>query len=187
MIARLAGEAASFTPGGVPIAETVESPLLDALVEMAPASTQTEWPSLRLPPGLHGGFIDSYDARDGSLRVTLLDGRRTRAVLAPHVQRGLLDQCLSHRLMVLLSDAEVPMVVGALQTAPAPFVDHDGTLSLEAKRIRLRASQELRLEAGANSVLIEMDEDGKLKLRCERGVFDVAANLRIYSALVELP
>jgi hypothetical protein len=165
------------------------SPLLEALVATAPAQSNEEeaWPTLRLPPGLHGGFIEAHDARDRSLRVTLLDGRRTRAVLASHVQQGLLEQCMAHRLMALLSDADIPIVVGVLQTGPAPVVDRDGTLTVDAKRIRLRASQELRLEAGPNSVLIEMDDEGKLKLRCERGVFDVAANLRIYSALVELP
>ena len=51
----------------------------------------------------------------------------------------------------------------------------------------IRMYIETSLAAGMNSVVIEMDHEGRLKLRCERGVFDVAANLRIYSALVELP
>jgi hypothetical protein len=162
-------------------------PLIEALAA-EPDSGRRPVPPLRLPPGLHGGFVDARDARDGSLSVTLLDGRRTRAALAPHVQGALLDQCIAQGQMVLLSDGqEVPLVVGAVQTAPVPTVDRDGTLAVEAQRIRLRANQQLRLEAGANSVTIEMDGDGRLMLRSERGVFDVAANLRIYSALVELP
>jgi hypothetical protein len=175
--------------GPVDVADAGISPLIESLatVPTVAEAQGSELPAVRLPPGLHAAFVDSRDARDDSLRVTLLDGRRSRARLAPHVQRALLDQCLAHRLMVLLSDGDVPVVVGALQTAPLPFVDRDGTLTIEARRLRLRAHEELRLEAGANTVLIEMDDEGRVKLRCERAVFDVASNLRIYSALVELP
>ncbi len=166
-------------------------PLLETLVE-APASSvaaasEAALPAVRLPPGLHGGFIDASDARNGSLRVTLMDGRPTRAALASHVHPDLVAQCLAQRTMVLLSDGDPPRVVGALQTAPSPVVESGGAVSIAADRIHLRANQELRLEAGVNTVLIEMSDDGKVRLRCERGVFDVAANLRIYSALVELP
>jgi hypothetical protein len=163
-------------------------PLLETLVD-APASAvgEAEVPSVRLQPGLHGGFVDAHDARDGSLRVTLMDGRRTRAALASHVHPDLVTQCITQRSMVLLSDGDPPCVVGALQTAPSPVVESGGAVSIAADRIHLRANQELRLEAGVNTVLIEMGDDGKVRLRCERGIFDVAANLRIYSALVELP
>jgi hypothetical protein len=166
-------------------------PLLDALLTVpetaAPAVEEAELPTVRLGPGLHGGFVEARDAREGALRISLMDGRATRAILAPHVHPDLVPQCMSLRTMVLLADGHPPVVVGALQTAPAPIVDRDGALTIAAERIHLRANQELRLETGENSVLIEMGADGKVRLRCERGVFDVAANLRIHSALVELP
>jgi hypothetical protein len=178
--------------------ETVEAsgpvplpPLLEALIAnpvgARASTTEPAVPTLRLPPGLHAGFVESHDAHDGTLRVALLDGRLTRATRAPHVHPDLLSQCIAQRSMVLLSDADPPLVIGALQTTPSPMVESGGSLTLAADRIHLRANQELRLEAGINTVLIEMGADGKVRLRCERGIFDVAANLRIYSALVELP
>jgi N-acetylmuramic acid 6-phosphate (MurNAc-6-P) etherase len=87
---------------------------------------------------------------------------------------------------VILADTpRGPTIVGALQTARAVSVEPDGTVALEGKAIRIRADKAISLETGASAVRLE--ESGRVRAEGHRMVIDMSSNVRVLSALVELP
>jgi hypothetical protein len=145
-----------------------------------------------LGPGLHPGFVEriaaapSDDAQPATYHVRLGDGRRVRAELAPGVVPALVDACAREgRTVVLMDGPRGITIAGALQTAPSPIPDARGTLSLEARHLRLRGAETLELEVPGASLRIE--PGGALRLEGDRLVIDMAALVRIFSGRVEIP
>lgn len=137
-----------------------------------------------LGPGLHLGTIELLTANHFGVR--LLDGRRVTASLSSRVHLALVQECLREQRPMMLVDTSLgPEIVGALQVAPSIAPDIDGNLTIQAKAIRLEAAESLRFEAGKSE--LRLNKDGRARIKAERAVFDVSSNLRIYSALVELP
>jgi hypothetical protein len=137
-----------------------------------------------LGPGLHALHIDLF--ADGECRVRTLTGERMRAVVGDAVDPALVEECLRFGRMVIGADTERgPTVIGALQTTRSLSHEPDGTVVLEAKEIRLRARERVRVEAGASS--LSLQKAGRSNLRGERLVIDMSSNVRVLSALVELP
>jgi hypothetical protein len=138
-----------------------------------------------LGAGIHAATVELKHR--ASYRVRLLDGRRMRATIARGVSPTLLDECLRTRRVVMIADGESePVILGALQTAPAPHVHEEtGTFDLEAKHIRLRADATIALKVGSAS--LALDKSGVTRIEGQQMVIDVAALLRVLSARVELP
>ena len=137
-----------------------------------------------LGPGLHPAVIE---LRSGAaFRVRLMDDARRKAVLADGVDPRLVDECLRTGRLVILCDTKRGVtILGALQTAPSLAREADGTLTLEARTIRLRAEKNVVIEAGPSS--LTLDRSGSVRAEGERMVIDMGSNVRVLSALVELP
>lgn len=137
-----------------------------------------------LGPGLHPAVIE---LRSGAaFRVRLMDESRRNAVLGDGVDPGLADECLrTGRLVILCDTRRGATLVGALQTAPSITREPDGTLALEGKTIRLRAEKAVVIEAGSAS--LSLDHGGSVRAEGDRMVIDMGSNVRVLSALVELP
>lgn len=165
------------------------APQLPALVDsLVPdtAAVDAVAPRLSLEAGLHAAFLEAR--RHGLLVVRLLDGRRTAAEIVPQVSDALVDECLAEGKLVLVSATpRGPAMIGAIQTTPTLHHDREGVLTIEAKKLHVKVEDEIRVVTGANAVVSESHADGRVRLRCERGAVDFAANLRVHSALVELP
>lgn len=137
-----------------------------------------------LGAGLHAGTIE---LRSGaSYRVRTTAGTQIRAVLGDGIDPELAVECLRASRLVILCDTERgPTILGALQTTRSMVHEPDGTLTIEAKAIHLRAEKGIRIEAGQAS--ITLDEAGAMRTEGERLVIDMSSNVRVLSALVELP
>jgi hypothetical protein len=139
----------------------------------------------RLGPGLHLVHLD-LGAAD-SLVVRTLEGKRLTAVVDEGVDAGLLSECRRKGRRMIACDTERGvMIVGALQTAPSMEREADGTLVLEGTRVRIVAEEGLSVEAGAGASMA-LEATGKARLAGDRLVLDMSANVRVLSALVELP
>lgn len=137
-----------------------------------------------LGPGLHAGQIASQG--EGGWCVKLLDGRVVEANPGPCVVQALLDECLKDGRLVILSDSgQCVVILGALQTAPVLCADAEGVLDVRVQRLNLEASEAVTLRTPQCAV--ELAPDGKAKLRSRRLVIDSPDNVRVRSALVELP
>lgn len=137
-----------------------------------------------LSPGLHAAFIEM--ASDKSFRIRSVNGQRMLARLGDGVERALVEQCMRSNQLVIITatDAEV-LILGALQTQRTFHREPDGTLMIESERVELRAEKEVRLQTGASA--LKLNEDGKVRINGHRMVLDVDTNVRVLSALVELP
>jgi hypothetical protein len=137
-----------------------------------------------LGPGLHGAKIEM---RVGAkVRLRCLDGRRVMAVLADGLDARLADECLRSGRMVVACDGPWgPTVAGALQTELPVFREVNGTVVVDGKEIRLTAARRLVIEAGTSSLRLE--HEGVVRAEGNRMVIDMGANVRVLSALVELP
>ncbi|WP_437840097.1 hypothetical protein [Sorangium sp. So ce1153] len=139
----------------------------------------------RLGPGLHLVHLDL--GTPDATTVRTLDGRRLTAVLADEVDPRLLVECRrAGRPVIACDTARGPTVVGALQTAPSVQHEPDGTLVLEGKRVRIVAEKGVTVEAGT-AASMALESTGKARLVGDRMVIDMSANVRVLSALVELP
>lgn len=139
----------------------------------------------RLGPGLHLVHLDL--GTPDATTVRTLDGRRLTAVLADEVDPRLLVECRRAGRPVIACDTDRgPTVVGALQTAPSVQHEPDGTLVLEGKRVRIVAEKGVTVEAGT-AASMALESTGKARLVGDRMVIDMSANVRVLSALVELP
>jgi hypothetical protein len=135
--------------------------------------------------GLHGGIIELQSGT--SFRVRTLEGERLDAVLGDDVDVGLAEDCLRTGRMVILCDTPRGVTIaGALQTT-RPFVKEqsDGRVCIEAGALELRAERGLVIECGP--VALRMDTKGVMRAEGERMVIDMGSNVRVLSALVELP
>ena len=148
-----------------------------------------------LGPGLHPGHIElgpAVSEQDGlkaarpMYRVRLVTGRKIAAVLCAGVSPTFAQECMRDGRTVILMDTAYGIgIAGALQVVSSPTPDERGTLSLEAKHIRVRADQSLSLEVpGAN---LQIEQNGVLRMEGDRLIIDMAAIVRIFSARVELP
>jgi hypothetical protein len=119
--------------------------------------------------------------------VRTLDGRRLTAAIADDVDVGLVDECRRRsRTMIAVDTSRGPTIVGALQTQRTIEHEADGTLVLSGKSVRVVAEQAISIEAGtATSVALE--STGKARMTGDRMVIDMSANVRVLSALVQLP
>lgn len=138
-----------------------------------------------LGPGLHLVTLDLGSA--GETRVRTLDGRRLRAVVSDDVDADLLAECRrAARPMIACDTPRGPTIVGALQTQPSITRDPDGTVVLSGKRVRIAADERVLIEAG-DSAHLALEAPGKARLTGDRLVLDMSSNVRVLSALVELP
>jgi hypothetical protein len=137
-----------------------------------------------LAPGLHAGLIELRS--DQSYRVRLLDGTVVSAALDDDVDAELARECLrkGRRVIVTGSDRG-PLILGALQTSRPIARESDGSLTLSAKKIRLKAEQALVLESG--DAVVRLAPDGMVKLEGDRMVVDIGGLVRFLSARVEFP
>jgi hypothetical protein len=137
-----------------------------------------------LGAGLHAGRIELV--ADRAYRVRTADGRRLAAVLSEEVSPSLAEECLRDGRTVLLVDgARGPTIVGALQVAPTIAPDASGTLSLDARTLRLRASSGLSIEVG--DAVVGVEPNGVVRMEGDRLLIDMAQIVRIFSGRVDLP
>ena len=114
------------------------------------------------------------------------DERRFKAVLSHGVDPGLVDDCFRANQLVIVSDTPRGVtILGALQTTRSFTHESDGTVTLDATAIRLRAEKGVVLQAGQTS--LRMDKKGAMRTEGHRMVIDMSSNVRVLSALVELP
>jgi hypothetical protein len=155
------------------MAQPVESTLHDP----APSSAL-------LSPGLHAAHVEM--ASDKSFRIRSVGGQRMLARLGDGVERTLVEQCMRSCQLVIVTATETDvLILGALQTQRTLHREPDGTLMIESERVELRAGKELRLQSGASA--LKLSEDGRVRINGHRMVLDVDTNVRVLSALVELP
>ncbi len=137
-----------------------------------------------LGPGLHAGTIELRSGE--SFRVRVLGGPVVAATLDDHVDPELARECLRTGGRVIVTQgAHGPVILGALQTSVPVARDVDGSLSVTAKKIRLRAEQALVLESGESS--LRLHPDGTLRVEGDKMVIDVGALVRFLAARVEFP
>lgn len=137
-----------------------------------------------LSPGLHAGTIELRLGE--SFRVRLLGGEVIAASLDDQVDPAFARDCLRRGQRVIVADsARGPLILGALQTSPQIVRDPDGTVTIAAKKIRLKAEQALVLESGEAS--LRLQPEGFLKLQGDKMVVDIAGLVRFLSARVEFP
>jgi hypothetical protein len=138
----------------------------------------------KLGPGLHAARLEL--ATERGFRVRTLTGERFAAECDDSVERELIEQCMRSNQFVILTDTDQgPLIVGALQTQRALHREPDGTLRIEAKKLELNAEESLRLQSSASS--LELKATGKVRINGHRLLVDVDTNVRVLSALVELP
>jgi hypothetical protein len=139
----------------------------------------------RLGSGLHLVHLDLGAADAPTVRT--LDGHRIGAVVADGVDPRLLAECRrAGRAMIACDTERGVTIVGALQTAPSVEREPDGTLILEGTRVRIVAERGVSLEAGTGASMA-LESTGKARIAGDRMVLDMSSNVRVLSALVELP
>jgi hypothetical protein len=137
-----------------------------------------------LGPGLHAGQVESQ--KDGHWQVRLLDARVVEADLGPAVLPALAQEAAADGRLLILSDAALrPIILGALQTRPTVTTNADGDLDLKVRNLNIEAAQEVTLRTPLGGVQLQVD--GKTKLRSQSMLINSAEYLRVRSALVELP
>lgn len=155
---------------------------------MASAKTSTTGPkskrSSALGPGLHVAKIELRSGR--SFRIRTLTGVRTKAVVGDEVDEALVEECLRGSRSVIVADtSRGPTILGALQTTRSMVHEPDGGLRIEGKEIRLRAGTRIVLEAG--NCALRVENGGVMRAEGDRMVIDMGSNVKVLSALVELP
>lgn len=139
----------------------------------------------RLGPGLHLVHLDLGPADAPMVRT--LDGRRIAALVGDGVDPRLIAECRRAGRAMIACDLERGVtIVGALQTAPSVEREPDGTLLLEGTRVRIVAEKGVTVEAG-EAASMALESTGKARMVGDRMVIDMSSNVRVLSALVELP
>jgi hypothetical protein len=147
-------------------------------------STRKKTRGAVLGSGIHPAIIELH--APPSFRVRILSGPSAMAVLGDGVDPVLAMDCLRDGRTVMVADtSRGPTILGALQTTRGLERTPDGTLVVEAKRIRLRAKEAVVIETENASLRIRAD--GTVETEGEKMVIDMSSNLRVLSALVELP
>lgn len=135
--------------------------------------------------GLHLVHVDLGAERATAVRT--LDGRRLTALFHEDVDPALVEECRrTGRLMIACDTERGPTLMGALQTRKTIEQAPDGTLVLAAKTVRISAEESVTLEAG-QAASVALASTGKARMTGDRMVIDMSANVRVLSALVELP
>lgn len=149
-----------------------------------PVVVQRALPPSPLP---RSGLSSSRPAGgSGGFQVVTLAGQSLEAKLGDGVARALAEQCLrTGRFMLAAQSPRGVLLLGALQTELGPETQPDGTLVIAAKRIELRAEEELRARGGTSA--LKLQAEGKVRLNGHRLTIDMDTNVRVLSALVELP
>lgn len=151
-----------------------------------PAKKARKSAAAELGPGLHLVHVD-LGSGDVTTTVRTLDGRRLTAVIADEVDVALVDECRQKsRRMLACDTSRGPTLVGALQTRRTIEHDPDGSLVLAGKSVRIVAEQAVSIEAGT-ATQVALDASGKARMTGDRMVIDMSANVRVLSALVQLP
>jgi hypothetical protein len=141
-------------------------------------------PRASLAPGLHAGRIELKS--DDVYRVRMAGGERLLATLADEVSPALAQECLRDARTVIVVDTERgPTIVGALQVSPIVTPDAAGTLTLDARTLRLRASRGLSIEVGDTT--IALDAEGVVRMEGDRLVIDMAQFVKVASARMDIP
>jgi hypothetical protein len=159
---------------------------------MPRTKTENKQPSQRAPrrasglgPGLHLVHVDLGSGQATTVRT--LNGRRLTAAIADDVDTDLVDECRRKgRLMLACDTSRGPTLMGALQTRRTIEHEPDGSLVIAAKRVRIAADEGVSLEAG-QSASMTLSANGKARMTGDRMVIDMSANVRVLSALVQLP
>jgi len=138
-----------------------------------------------LGPGLHLVHVDLGTGQATTVRT--LDGRRLTAAIADDVDTALVDECRRKgRTMLACDTSRGPTLMGALQTHRTIEHEPDGSLVIAAKSVRIAADEGVSLEAGT-SASMALSANGKARMTGDRMVIDMSANVRVLSALVQLP
>lgn len=149
-------------------------------------AVRTRSSELLLGAGLHPGHVERILSVPPVYQVRLGDGRQIVATLAPGVEPSFVEECLREgRAVVLMDGASGAVIAGALQTATMPRADARGTLALEARHIRLRATETLELEVPGSN--LRMEPGGAVRIDGDKLVIDMAALMRVFAGRVELP
>jgi hypothetical protein len=152
----------------------IEKPRLEVVTPPQPA----------LPAGLHGVIVE-LRTREG-FRVRSMAGERFVAVVGDGVEVELLEECMrTGRMAIACQTVRGPTLVGGLQTTRSLVREADGSVWLDAQEIKLRGKKKLHLQAG--TVTLVLDDSGRLQTAGERMVIDMSSNVKVLSALVELP
>src|SRR5512138_2458879 len=152
-------------------------------VSLVRSGEKASQPAL-LGPGLHAGQVESQ--KDGHWQVRLLDGRVVETDLGPAVLPALVQEAAADGRLLILSDAALrPIILGALQTRPTISPDANGDLTLKVSKLNIEADQGVTIRSSKESV--ELQGDGKAKLRSQSMLLDVPDRVKVRSALVELP
>lgn len=138
-----------------------------------------------LGPGLHLGTVELRGR--GSVRVRLMQGEVVSADVDPSIDAELVRECQRDGTRVVLCAGPTgkAIIVGALVTAPAAVRRREGKLSLEAKEIRLKASDTIAIDTKESS--LRLSKDGKLRIEGDRLEIDVGSLVRFLAARVEFP
>ncbi len=138
-----------------------------------------------LGPGLHLVHVDLGSEQATTVRT--LDGRRLSAAFGDDLDRALVDECRrTGRMMIACDTDRGPTLMGALQTRKTIEHEPDGSLVLSAKSVRIAAEDRVELSAG-HTTQVALQSNGKARMTGDRMVIDMSANVRVLSALVELP
>lgn len=149
------------------------------------SNKRTKAEASALGPGLHLVTLDL--GRAGETRVRTLDGRILRAAISEDVAPDLVAECRrSSRPMIACDTSRGPTIMGALQTQPSLVREPDGTVVLTGKRVRIAAEDRVLIEAG-DAANVVLEAPGKARMVGDRLVIDMSSNVRVLSALVELP
>jgi hypothetical protein len=138
-----------------------------------------------LGPGIHPARIEMR--ADGAFRVRASTGELLRAELGEHFEDAFAEECMRERRTVLVTagPAGDAVILGALQTSRAVARDAHDTLKIEGKRVEIEAEDGISIQVGKST--LRLDKHGAVKIVGQKMTMDVAAVVRVLSALVELP
>lgn len=148
----------------------------------------------KLTPGLTVVSIELADVAKGAsgekgypYRVRTSSGATLPATLAEGFDEAFASECLRDYRTVLaeVRDDGTAVLLGALQTRSHVSRDDHDTAELSGKRVEIRADEEARIVVGKAS--LKLGRDGQVRLVGNRATIDMAALVKVMSALVELP
>lgn len=136
-----------------------------------------------LAVGLHAGTIER---RAGDRLRVRIGGVLITCGVAPEVDNRLVDECARDRRIVLVTVRDDGMdVIGAVQTAPSAVRTEGEIQRISGKQVEIGAEDGVVIRVGASS--LRLDKKGTIKIVGQKMTMDVAALVRVLSALVELP
>ena len=157
---------------------------------MARAKVAKKERASALGPCIHPARIEMRAPATESgvpFRVRTAGGDVLPARLAEGFEEAFAEECMRERRTVMIAAGEPgeAVILGALQTSRALSRDAHDTVRIEGKRVELEADDEVRIQVGKST--LRLDRHGVVKLVGQKMTMDVAAVVRVLSALVELP